>query len=368
MFKITEAARPISWRMRWTHAECGIEMLQARRLISGEAAVAAIASYRARRLVQELPQQPAAQSPRPPQAEFVDEHTPIVTYTRSCAPGTKIAVDAGAGSGKTTLAEQCIIANKLKANGEPAMRLAVSSTRAGCHALQSRSGIPDSIVVTLHALGLRGLTSHYHAKHHHVDAELDGSRDQMEIRLEPRSVQRSAKKHAIMLHHMYPRSEDDRHSDPPVSLEYSVNVVFVLALADKMLLFGFGAPGRPDYDNEAAQYELVVRFDLQIHVETAFDKLNAEASARYARFFPTAEARITFAMHMTAQVLYESIELTTNPTWKGRQKIQGWQEKVPADIAHPTFNSPSHMIADSGVRTPSSSHQHTRLPCGRATG
>ena len=329
LVRVTDAARPVSMRLKWMHAACVIRMLRSRDRISAEAHDTALRSYERLQSGVREDQTGMARATDPGDPPLIpDEHTPIVRFMAQCRRGTNVHAEAGAGSGKTTLCERVIVALARRENGERAIRLALSSTRAGCRALTQRAGIPDHIVFTLHALGLQALTNVYQstASSWHCDDEDDG----LEIRLRPRSVGRCSSKHTIILHYIVPPSEYDRGRER--SLHFLVNAAFVVELADKQLLFGFGVPGRPDYDEQVAKYDLVNEFGFEAKTESAYERLAPEDAHQYSASFPTPMSRLLYAMHLTSTVLYESVDISRNPTWRGRQ-TWGLDSKVRSNTA-----------------------------------
>ena len=59
-----------------------------------------------------------------------DEHPAVVAYISSAPCGTRTAISAGAGSGKTTLCEKSFMANSKRPDGTRSNRLCVSSTHS----------------------------------------------------------------------------------------------------------------------------------------------------------------------------------------------------------------------------------------------
>ena len=75
--------------------------------------------------------------------------------------------------------------------------------------------------------------------------------DASDLRIAPLSVRKHSSKYVIMLQVLMPPTAND--GAQLVSLRYTINVSFVVQLADKMLLAGFGVTGYPSYYDQACQ-------------------------------------------------------------------------------------------------------------------
>ena len=139
----------------------------------------------------------------------VDEQTPLVMLACTQPPGSTLYLEAGAGAGKTTVAERLIQARKTDAHGERLQLLATTMTKAGVNEMKSRGGIPNSIVKSLHSLGYEAICTSYKKrlvcslKHHGILAHAPEIKD---IRM-PRPHNT---KYHIMVQHILPPSPFDK--------------------------------------------------------------------------------------------------------------------------------------------------------------
>ena len=319
VLRLADAARPVRMKRPWGHAACCMRLLSSGGFITEANLQAAISAYEVR--TQEAHARTGqatdavTQTPEPMQP-VVDEHARIVCHSTTCERPAVILIMAGAGSGKTTYCNSIVKANPTRTDGTPATVIAVSTTRAGCKALKQMPDIPPNVVHTGHALGLRALSAKYRSSH--LDGmDFDESGNLSDIDTRPKSVTKSSAKHTIMLQQMLPCVEADRGCS--VSLTYRMIVGFVQIFAEKLLIFGFGIPGQPDYDDFAGGYELVQRFGLQLKIEAAVQKFSFTDRQRCLETFKDEETRLQFAMYMTAQLLFESVHVSWNPTWRHRQ-------------------------------------------------
>ena len=239
---------------KYHHGHCGIDALFRDGLLDAEARDAVLARIRdfsVRRTTntaETLSTELTLASPAP--RVFEDEHPAIVRAMRESPAGTRIAVSAGAGSGKTTLIESTFVAMRICADGKRSKNVAVSSKVAGVIALRSRAGIPDNAAFTVHSIGLETLSDEFRRVYRHVDDEVEMP-DASDLRIAPLSVRKHSSKYVIMLQVLMPPTAND--GAQLVSLRYTINVSFVVQLADKMLLAGFGVTGYPSYYDQACQ-------------------------------------------------------------------------------------------------------------------
>ena len=360
---VSEHFRP-SHTTKWMHVRCAFQTLFDLRAVSSAAVDRAEALHRS--MVTGLHDSQARTQHPPSSTETTplqDEHPAVVAYISSAPCGTRTAISAGAGSGKTTLCEKSFMANSKRPDGTRSNRLCVSSTRSGVAALRAKPGIPDKCCATLHSIGLTALTHEFRRTNHGWN-DSDDTPGATDLCLRPTSVMRHATKHVIMLQVLCPPTQLD--GDSLVSLEFMANRVFVTELAEKVLLFGFGAPGFPDYGDQREMYEIVERYRLQIRLEQTIAALDEELNQRYIRMCPSPDNRLQTAMSITTQLLHEAVIVSTQRTWCGRQQ---WVNALNPRVCHSPhgFPQPSPYAVVTPI-LPLAGHSHVprRDVCGDA--
>ena len=333
----------------------------------------------------------------------VDEQTPLVLLAVTQPPGSTLYLEAGAGAGKTTVAERLIQARKTGAHGERLQLLATTMTKAGVNEMKSRAGIPNSIVKSLHALGYEAICTSYKKrlvsslKCHGILADAPEIKD---IRM-PRPHRT---KYHIMVQHILPPSLFDKepfmHVPDSVSAAYKLLMDFVEQLTTKAFETGLGQPGNPPMDDIDALQALAKRYEMQFLIERAYVELSfelqqiANRSVALLRTYgaaalcapePSIEAavssmlpaylqgdalHVTDALHHIADgvtaadrlragvivvvtVLNEAVKLAMRPSWRGQNLLKNVLD--PKDVmALPavTFCEMVALPANSAVLAP----------------
>ena len=284
-------------------------------------------------------------------SKVIDEHTPVVLLAKTQLRGSTLVVEAGAGAGKTTLAECIIHACKLNRHGDRQQILATTMTKAGVNSLKGRADIPSSMVKSLHGLGFHALCTWYVRRIQPIllKAGLLFASDLRSIR-NPQPHQ-SKYKHIMQV--LMPPTDFDKealmHAAAPVSAAYQLMHNFVSMLADKAMEGGLGQVGQKKIEDVVALRQLCTRYELQGHLEKDFIKLSAElqplcnrAVVLITSYGPgilgdsfnelktaantmalermsdvTPSIRLHAAILMTSLVLQESIKVATQPGWRG---------------------------------------------------
>ena len=283
----------------------------------------------------------------------VDEHTPLVYLARTQVPGSTLYIEAGAGAGKTTLAEHLISSGKINQFGQPRQIIATTMTKAGVHALKGRRYIPSALVRSLHSLGYDALCKAYVHKMKMAIQKTGGTCGQTadEIRLPVPH----ASKYLIMCQQMMPPTQFDKeanmHSPDVVSAAYTLLSEFMIALANKAMEAGFGQPGQPLMNNLEALLPLSQKGNLDGILEKHYHMLSFEQQPLCNRsaavihkcgptilaseflelqeaidsFTPgfefsthvTATTRLHAGLIMTSHLLQEGMKAAMRPVWRG---------------------------------------------------
>ena len=210
---------------------------------------------------------------------LVDEQTPVVLLARTQPPGSTLYLEAGAGAGKTTVAERLIHSSKLNSQGLRMQQLATTMTKAGVNEMKGRPGIPNSIVKSLHGLGYEAICTTYKQrlvaslKHHGILAEAQEIKD---IRMP--KPHRS--KYKLMAQTLMPPTAFDKepcmHVPDRVSAAYKLLADFVEQLTTKAFEAGLGQPGNAGMDSLKALQELAQRYEMESLIERAYAEMSFE--------------------------------------------------------------------------------------------
>ena len=312
-------------------------------------------------------------------ASHVDEHTPLVFLARTQAAGSTIYIEAGAGAGKTTLAERLMSSAKTDQKGAKRQIIATTMTKAGVHALKGRADIPSSSVQSLHSLGFQALCKAYSYKmmvaiqRHGAQTGLDsnGGGDRMSSPLLPSQKDQAlthddirlplphASKYTIMCQCLMPPTafdqESNMHSPDIVSAAYTLMSNFVTGLANKGMEAGMGQPGAASMDDHDCLLELSTRYSLDGTLEKHYQMLSTELQhlcnrsvAVIHKFGPSilsgpfdelktaihsfatdfdftkhvaAETRLHAGLIMTSHLLQEGMKVAMRPVWRGASRF-----------------------------------------------
>lgn len=343
---------------------------------------------------------PPTTEARPPAAActalvgtLVDEQTPIVMLARMQPPGSTLYLEAGAGAGKTTVAERLIHASKTNSHGAKMQLLATTMTKAGVNEMKSRPGIPNSIVKSLHGLGFEALCTTYKQrlvaslKSHGIVAEAQQIKD-------IRSPIAHRNKYKLMAQTMMPPTAFDKelcmHVPDRVSAACKLLVDFVEQLTTKAFEAGFGQPGNPGMDSLEALQLLAKRYELEPLIERAYSEMSfelrpiADRSAAILQCFGggalsepvahiegmvssmlpahlqgdalhTADAmrfiadkvtlddRLHAGVIVTAAMLNEAVKVAMRPSWRGLNTVTNVLD--PQDVMHLPAVSFCEMVA-----------------------
>ena len=284
-------------------------------------------------------------------SKIVDEHTPVVLLAKTQQQGSTLVIEAGAGAGKTSLAERIIHVCKLNRHGNRQQILATTMTKAGVNSLKGRADIPRSMVKSLHGLGFHALCTWYVRRIQPVllKAGLLSASNSQSIR----TPQPHQSKYKIIMQVLMPPSDFDKealmHAAGPVSAPYQLFHNFVSVLADKAMEGGLGQVGQDGLEDAVALRQLCTRYELQGHLERDFKNLSYEmqplcnrAAVLITSYGPgilgdnfaamktavntmapecmsdvTPSERLHAAILMTSHVLQESVKVATQPGWRG---------------------------------------------------
>jgi len=285
----------------------------------------------------------------------VDEHTPVVLLAKTQPRGSTLVIEAGAGAGKTSLAERIISASRINAHGVRQQILATTMTKAGVNALKSKGDIPASIVKSMHALGYAALKNWYVSKMQPMllNAGLDFAKDPRRIR-QPKP---HTTKFEIMCQVLMPPTEFDRednmHAEGKVSVTYLFMHEFIATLVNKAYEAGLGQVGNESFDDIEALHRTCCYYELEGRLETVFLNLSIEMktlcnracalivahgaailsdsrsamraaieSLAYEELVQvTATVRLHAALHATSYVLHEAVKVATRPGWRGKNSF-----------------------------------------------